>query len=864
MVRVQAATLDTRGVLLRHDSKCDGVGLLVNTSGISRATNGEGCKAVNETAQNVGLEAAGAELKRQAVGLAQGWQSLRKEGFAADRARPVLITVRQLLRLTERLKLAGLMRRAGEIEIALRILVEDQSAPTESQVRVLEAALSALASSAMALDLAMLASPPMANAANEAAPPAVLPSASSYQRKHVDRVVLLRADRQFLAGLASAVAEQGVDLLELDTPTEFAEYLRAELPSAVIIDARYLSALGRILPLLRASAGSHERDARIVVASSRRDMGRKLLAMRNGAHAYFEEPVDLLRMLAALGFEQRVADQTISKPVLIISREKDRALEQGRWLIPLHVVVRVADDVDSALQAVRDMRPMLIVVDDSIGTERGLALGQMLRLGAENGELPLLFTAQSNSLNERERAVATGFDEYLLKPVRARHLVGVVQSRLARAEKLEQSRQQKLRSKDGVLRRDVFVVHAARPINPEQRRAVLFLMLDGSERLHMELGLLGLGQLDRQMLQVLRTAFAPNDHIASFQDAMFLVMLERRDRDALFAAADQIRLAVSHAEFTVPGGRRKLSVSIGLCECPASQQGAETAVHNARAASVASAELGGNRCLWFDQHRSTVHGNAAVPVDTRVESNSKTTTPMVDLLPLLPLNGRLHNQYWLRLAWPPSMTGFPPIDHVAKLRSVDSAEASALDRQALELALEVRARELKRGKQVRLFIDLSSASVSEGKLAEWLARLLGERRQSGTGLTLCFDGSVGVDLHDPFIAMAPALNQLGIRLGLTSVGKDIAMVHHLRTLPIDFVMLMPEIVSGLSSDGRQPLIETLMRKAREAGSATIVPNVEQAEWLPRLKALRVDYLLSARFGPAMQHADFDFSLPLAN
>ncbi len=187
-----------------------------------------------------------------------------------------------------------------------------------------------------------------------------------------------------------------------------------------------------------------------------------------------------------------------------------------------------------------------------------------------------------------------------------------------------------------------------------------------------------------------------------------------------------------------------------------------------------------------------------------------------------------------------------------------------MDRQALELALEVRARELKRGKQVRLFIDLSSASVSEGTLSEWLAHLLGERRQSGTGLTLCFDGSVGVDLHDAFVAMAPALTQLGVRLGLTAVGRDMALVHHLRTLPIDFVMLMPEIVSGLNTEGRQPLIETLMRKAREAGSATIVPNVEQAEWLPRLKALRVDYLLSARFGPPREHADFDFTLPLAN
>jgi PleD family two-component response regulator/EAL domain-containing protein (putative c-di-GMP-specific phosphodiesterase class I) len=820
---------------------------------------------VTQTAIDAGIQAAGAELKRQAVGLAQGWQSLRKAAFHPDKARPVLVIVKQLVKLTERLKLGSLQRRAGEIEAALRMMVEAETAPSDAQLRVLEAALSALASSAMTLDLSVFKLDPSA-AANESSPPPVVAVATPWVRKSVDRVVLLRADKQFLGGLQSAIAEQGVELLELDSPLQLAEYLRSELPTALVIDARFLSALGRVLPLLRAQPGSGEQDSRIVVASARRDIGRKLLAMRNGAHAYFEEPVDLLRMLAAMGFEQRVSDQTQSKPVVLVSKDQSQALEQGRWLLPLHVTVRVAEDVVSAEQAVRDMHPALVVIDDSIGVEQALALGQWLRVTSLTPDLPLILTAHSNSLNERERAVAVGFDEYLLKPVRPRHLVGVVQSRITRAERMQAARAKQQRSQEGLLKRDALVMQAARPLNKSLARAVAFVTLDAADRLHVELGLIGLGQLDRQLAQVMRSAMAPTDLIASFQDNMFLLVLERSDRDALFAAADRIRMAVAHGEFPAPSGARKCTVSVGLCESLAQARSAEEAVHNARAASIASAELGGNRCLWFDPQRASLSASSGREERREAGAASELARgeqPEADLVPLLLLNGKLQSQYWLRLRWPATVPGFPMLDHHAKMHSLEGEKALKLDRQSLELALEIRARELKRGKQIRLFIDLSSASVATGALSEWLAQMLGERRQSGTGLTLCFDAAVGLDHHEQFVHAAPSLTQLGVRLALTGLGRDMALLHHLRTLPVDFVMLMPEIVSSLSTEGRQPLLETLMRKAREAGCATIVPGVEQVEWLPRLKALRVDYVLSDRLGPGLKHAEFDFSQPLA-
>lgn len=817
-----------------------------------------------------GWEQAGVELRRQAVGLAQGWQAFRSSGWSMPQARPVLVAARNLLKLTERMRLGSLKQRASEIETALRSCAESGSSFTDLQVRHLDAALSALASSVLALDLAALKVEFQRSAANEPSPPMAVSIAGANRRHEVRKLVVVRADPTLVHGLEAAAAEQGLELEELGTPQALADYLATELPLAAVIDARFLSALGRILPWLKARPGSGERDARIVVVSARRDMGRKLLAMRNGAHAYFEEPIDLLRLLRALGLDESpVAGNKSPRPVLLISADRPAALEYARWLVPLNATVRVETDLEAARNAMAEQRPLLVGIDESLGVDEALAQAQSLRMDPERGDLALVLIASANSLALRERAIAAGFDEYLLKPVKPRHLLSVVHSRLERAERARRGKLARAISADGLLRRDAFILQAARP-SGQLKRAVCFVSIDQADRLHSSLGLLGMGELDRHLVSALRSAMSPTDCLAHFQDGMYLVLIERPDRDALFSAADRLRMAIAHADSLPNRGRLRLSASVGLCESLEGEQQAEIAVHNARAATLAGQELGGNRCLWFETARAAIAAQdpqqrgAPAPAPGTAAPGRSAVEPTASLLPLLPINGRLHGQYWLKFQWPPVQAGLQPQNYADYAAGLEPDQRIELDRGLIERALDFRAQELKRGKQVRLFVELTSALLIHGGLPGWLGEKLGDKRLSGTGLTLAFPGSVGIDHQDAFIATAPALSQLGVRLALMHLGRDMALIHHLRTLPCDFVVLMPEVVEGLSSEGRQPVIETLLRKAREAGSATIVPGVERPEWLPRLKALRVDYVLSQRFGPAMPRADFDFDVPVVS
>lgn len=819
------------------------------------------------TAPPSGWELASAELRRQAVGLAQGWQAFRRSGWALPEARPVMLAARNLLKLTDRLRLGSLNRRATEVESALRGCAETTGILTDAHMRHLDAALSALASSVLALDFAALRIDVPRSAANEAAPtpPIALSVASAARRHEARKVVVVRAEPELAQGLEAAAAEQGLELVELSAPQALADYLAAELPLAAIIDARYLGALGRILPWLKARPGSGERDARIVVVSARRDIGRKLLAMRNGAHAYFEEPIDLLRLLRAIGLDENPAQGRAPRPVLMYSTDEDVAQEHARWMLPLHATVRVEGDPELARAALQEQRPLLIAVDDAVGVEEAMVFAQTCRLDPQRSDSALVLMGGANSLALRERAISAGFDEYLLKPVKPRHLLSVVHSRLERAERARRSRAALGQRNEGVLRRDAFVLQAAMPPGPLQR-AVAFVAVDQADRLHGMLGLLGMGELDRHLVGALRSAVQATDLIALFQDGMYLVLLERPDREALFAAADRLRLAVAHADTVPQRGRLRLSASVGLCETREGEQQAETVVHNARSAAVLGQEQGGNRCLWFEPVR-------AVPAATSDPRTSAITAPgravsvpagaaQRYLLPLLPVNGRLHGQYWLKFRWPALQPGLPLQHYADHVQTLDANQRVELDRHLIEQTLDLRAAELKRGKQVRLFLELSPALLAMGGLASWLGQRLGEKRLSGTGLTLAFPGSVGIDHQSDFIATAPALSQLGVRLALMHLGRDMALIHHLRLLPCDFVVLMPEVVEGLASDGRQPVIETLLRKARESGCATIVPGVERPEWLPRLKALKVDYVLSQRFGPPMPRADFDFEVPV--
>jgi CheY-like chemotaxis protein len=122
--------------------------------------------------------------------------------------------------------------------------------------------------------------------------------------------------------------------------------------------------------------------------------------------------------------------------VLVVDDEKD-TLEIVSMLIGAHgAETCCAASAAEALACIHTFRPHAIVSDLAMPGEDGHALIRKVRAlpAAEGGAVPAVALSAHVYGEDRDRAIAAGFDAFLSKPVRPRALIDCLRALLSRAK----------------------------------------------------------------------------------------------------------------------------------------------------------------------------------------------------------------------------------------------------------------------------------------------------------------------------------------------------------------------------------------------------------------------------------------------
>jgi len=686
---------------------------------------------------------------------------------------------------------------------------------------------------------------------------------------------VLRADADLAAGLVDALKERGHRILELSTTQALEQLLLQTMPGAVIADARFLNGISRQLSALKARPGTAEVDAAVVVISDRRDLGRRLLANRNGAVGYFEEPVDVLEVSAVLALKTPKTAVEAAHRALLCTHNQSFSEECARWLMTANVATRIEPNVIGALAACLEYAPEVLLIDASVKQDEALRLVTELRRHARHAHLPVVLLSGQNSLVQRERAIAAGADEYLIEPVKQRHLMSVVAARLERLSLLRQTGASP-KSHSGMLSRSEFLVEYAR--QPEL--ALIFLLIDQTDALGASYPVSAFDQLDAGIAALLRPRLKSKELLAYFQDGQYLLAVRTgSDRAAaeiqLDELAEKLRRSVEQARIDLGNGPEKLTASVAWIrpqgEHLAQQKGAEHALHLARHAARSLKECGGNQVRSSSTVELINPSNKAARADVPI---------LLTLQPLLCASGKLQGQYLANFWWHGAAAGRNEAARAdAGLASYAQAAAqaraaghiAAFDRRILLAALNRRSEELKRGRQVRLFVQIGAESVTDGALCSWLAQQLNGLKLSGSGLSVYVEINAAFSHPGAWQHRLSELHSLGMRVGLLLNSPDSTQQSMIATLQYDFAILQErpnedtyaEFDDGLDEQGvglveRDAAWLQLLRRVRERGSVSIVPGVKSRVELDQLRSLRVDFIASDELAPASDAADFDF------
>jgi DNA-binding response OmpR family regulator len=348
------------------------------------------------------------------------------------------------------------------------------------------------------------------------------------------------------------------------------EALAAEQPDAVLIDAPLLRSLPQLSEAARQHSAGGWRRVLWVATGIGDDLRLRLYARRAGIDLVLEadggRAADAL--LSAL---QRRREE--SYRILIVEDDRSQIAFASTLLRHQGFEVDVAESSAEALARVRERIPDLVLLDIHLPDMSGVELAQLMREQASLAHVPLVFLTGEDDVDVRAEAIAAGGDDFISKPVRPRHLIANVNSRIGRARALASAGpgepiDASLPSRLDRLR--FFEALEAARRDAEGPLAVAALALEDVVAVAERLGFVRTGELAVQIAQAIHAdmrEFGPGCAIGEFSR---LLLVRADSEEALRGRVASLCARLESREWLVPPLPFRLRFSAGVVRCDGS------------------------------------------------------------------------------------------------------------------------------------------------------------------------------------------------------------------------------------------------------------------------------------------------------
>ncbi len=262
----------------------------------------------------------------------------------------------------------------------------------------------------------------------------VAPAGESRRGGAAPRIFLVTPRGGARADLAAALGLLRCTVLPIQGIEAAVTSLGKERPDAVVVDAALLRELPALLEVSRRQATEDWRRVLWAAIGVEDDLPLRLFARRAGIDLLLDAaPADRVAtiLLAAL---MRRRDQRYR--VLLVEDDPSQAAFASSLLRHQGLDVQVASTAAGALHLLGNRPPDLVLLDIHLPDMSGLDLAQLIRERDSLALVPLIFLTGEESEDVRDQAIAAGGDDFLSKPIRPRHLIANVNSRIERARAL--------------------------------------------------------------------------------------------------------------------------------------------------------------------------------------------------------------------------------------------------------------------------------------------------------------------------------------------------------------------------------------------------------------------------------------------
>lgn len=541
--------------------------------------------------------------------------------------------------------------------------------------------------------------------------------------------------------------------------------------------------------------------------------------------------------------------------VLIAEDDASQALFAETVLRGAGIDARAVRTASNVLPEMEKFHPDLVLMDLHMPGMSGTDLIGLIRLHPDFAHIPVVFLTGDPDVERQFEALEQGADDFLNKPIRPRHLIAAVQSRIKRARAIQRQRTSDTsrNASTGLYHRPFVLQTIATALTSGSAGGALFVEIQGVAALRDRYGYSGFEQLmhdaGRRLAEV-----AGNHPCARLNDNAFLVFAEGCDDVQLEAVARTLRDGIGQAAFDCEGIAQRLRPVIGFATLAHFTEPGAVLAAIERAARAARSEAIGIVAHVPDTTASTV-------ADTLVESmraGLRDGTFELAFQPVVAVAGGEEPQFQALLR-------MRDADGSLKQAGVlvPAAESAGLmpeiDRWVLAQAIERLHRRHESRRALRLFVTQSSRSLADENHAQWLLQQLASQPVT--------DGSLVIDLRLDDALVHPemlrqfcdALRPAGVLFCLSQFLHGFESDALLQQLPLRYVRLSPRYSGARADPALSERLRGVIDNAHRLGLLVIGPQVEEPQGAATLWMSGIDLIQGNLVQQADGNLDFDFA-----
>ncbi|MEO5963485.1 MAG: EAL domain-containing protein [Thermomonas sp.] len=543
--------------------------------------------------------------------------------------------------------------------------------------------------------------------------------------------------------------------------------------------------------------------------------------------------------------------------IMIVEDDRSQAMFAEAILRGAGMQPRVVAIPEQMMATLEAFDPDLVLMDLHMPGISGTALTTQIREHPQYSQVPVVFLTGDQDPERQVEVLEHGADDYILKPVRPRHLIAAVQNRVRRARAAQRKQvvaaDLERHPVTGLYTRPVLQQKLAELL-PSRQGGALLVEVGNAAALRNRYGYADFEKLMNDAGRHLG-AVAHEHRVARLSDNAFLVVVATLDNAQLDAYARTLRDGIGYKDFSAGNETLRLRSTVGhaylghgFADAGSVLAAAEIAARDARTLAVGvaayvppeatgSADGGG----VLGEVRAALAGEGLQLAFQPIVAVAGGDEAQFQVL--LRLQGTDGNQY---------LAGqFIPVADAAGL-------LPQLDRWAMEQSLALMQRRRAESRPIRLFVSQSPRTLGQDNNAEWLIQALERTGIEGTSLVIDLrleDALVHSMLLRQFCEqMVPA----GVQFCLSQYrhGTDADLL--LQQLPLGYLRLSADFASNPLADELRDEMREIIDHAHRLGLQVIGQAVEDPQAAAALWMGGIDFIQGNLVQRAEHVLDFDF------